>query len=192
MKVKELSLYKIRDLALESGRAVYSAQQLSNLTGKSKAISSVYSSRLVKSGLATRLQKGTISFVKDDFVIATQLVEPSYISLNSALLFHGIVTQVPKNIECATPRNSIKHEEIGIVYHKISPSLFFGFQRIDKSGSYVLVAEPEKALIDGVYLNAYADRDVEELMPQMNTKKLRAMASRFRGRGYKRLLEAFQ
>ena len=41
-------------------------QQLSNLTGKPKAVCTVYASRLVKKGLAERLLKGKISFEKED------------------------------------------------------------------------------------------------------------------------------
>lgn len=190
--MKELSLYSIRDLARESGRAVYSIQQLANLLGKSRAISAVYSSRMVRKGLATRLVKGKITFVDDDYVIATQLIEPSYVSLNSAMLFHGVATQVPKNIECVTTRNSIRHEELGILYHKIPPCLFFGYQRVDKSGSYMLVADPEKALVDGVYLNIYSDRDVEEFIPKVNASRLKTLSRGFKGRGGKKLMEAFR
>ena len=78
--MKELSLYKIRDLALESGRSVYNSAQLSNLINMERTTASVYMSRLVDKGMAKKLIRGKISFVDDDFVIASQLVEPSYIS----------------------------------------------------------------------------------------------------------------
>ncbi|PJA19896.1 MAG: hypothetical protein COX63_01195, partial [Candidatus Diapherotrites archaeon CG_4_10_14_0_2_um_filter_31_5] len=114
-----MSLYQIRDIALESGRAVFSMQQLSNLIGKPKQVCTVYASRLVKKGLAVRLLKGKISFEKDEFIIASQLIEPSYISLGSALLFHGITKQIQKSIECVTAKNSLRFKKIGVVYHKI-------------------------------------------------------------------------
>ena len=44
--MKELTLYKIKEMALNSGRAVYSTSQLSNLIGKSYPVSSVYLKRL--------------------------------------------------------------------------------------------------------------------------------------------------
>ncbi|MDE1868658.1 MAG: hypothetical protein KGH60_01695 [Candidatus Micrarchaeota archaeon] len=182
-----MQLYQIRDRAMASKRAVYSVQQLSNLTGRSKAVSTVYLSRLVKKGLAAKVMKGTISFVDDDFVIATQLVEPSYISLNSALLFHGVIQQVPKTIECVTSRNSLRHKGIGAVYHKIPKGLFFGYKRHSKAGSYVFVAEPEKAVIDGIYLNVYQDKDVEELIARLSRPRLLALALAFDGRGSKKI-----
>ena len=185
--IKRLQLYQIRDLALASNRAVFSVQQLSNLIGKPRAISTVYLSRLVKKKLATRVMKGNISFVDDPFVIATQLVEPSYVSLDSALLFHGIIQQVPKAVECVTSKNSLRYERLGIIYHKIPEKLFFGYQRHTKSGSYVFVAEPEKAVVDGIYLNKYGKKELKELMPKLNPVRLKALAKEFDGRGSRKI-----
>ena len=88
--MKKLTFYKIKEMALNSGRAVYNTSQLTNLIDKDYSIASVYLTRLWKAGLAKRLVRGKISFVDNDFVIASQLVEPSYISLSSALLFHNV------------------------------------------------------------------------------------------------------
>ncbi len=169
-------------------RAVYSVQQLSNLIGKPRAVSTVYLSRLVKKKLAIRVMKGTISFVDDPFVIATQLVEPSYISLDSALLFHRLTQQVPNRIECVTSKNSMRYESIGVTYHKIPEALFFGYRRHSKANSYVFVAEPEKAIIDGIYLNLYENKDLDELVPKVNGTRLLELANRFGGRGSKKIL----
>lgn len=182
-----MQLYQIRDCAIASGRAVYSIQQLSNLIGRSRAVSTVYSSRLVKKGLAIRVMKGTISFVDDPFVIATQLVEPSYVSLNSALLFHEVIQQVPKAIECATTKNSLKYNNIKAVYHKIPKGLFYGYKRHGKANSYVFVAEPEKAILDGIYLNLYGKDDFDELTSKVSHTRLLELASRFDGRGSKKI-----
>ena len=105
--MKKLSLYRIKELGLGSGRAVFSVQQFSNLIGKPRAIATVYMARLVDNKMAERLLRGKISFVEDDFVIATQMVEPSYISLDSALLFSGIKKQITSSVECVTTKNSI-------------------------------------------------------------------------------------
>ena len=121
MIMKKLTLYKIREMALSSDRAVYNTSQLSNLIGKDYTTASVYLTRLWKNGFAKRLVRGKISFIDNDFVIASQLVEPSYISLSSALLFHNITQQVPRRIQSVTPVNSIKLDGLGLEYHKIPP-----------------------------------------------------------------------
>ncbi|MGD0510289.1 MAG: hypothetical protein ABSA33_00460 [Candidatus Micrarchaeaceae archaeon] len=188
--MKNNSLYAIKDMAFASGRAVFSVQQLSNLTGKKRAIATVYLSRLVKNNMAKKVRKGKITFIDDDFVIATQLVEPSYVSLDSALLYHGIIKQVPRNVECVTTRNSLNYKDLGIRYHKIPESMFFGYIREPKSGSYVMIAEPEKALLDGLYLNIYSKRELLINLRQMeniNILRLKALLNQFNGRGSKKL-----
>ena len=47
--MKILSLYKIRDMALNSGLSVYSVQEISNLINKNKNIARVYMNRTSRS-----------------------------------------------------------------------------------------------------------------------------------------------
>lgn len=185
--MKHLNLYMIRDMALASGRAVFSIQQLANLVGKPKNIAKVYANRLVKKNLARQVVRGKISFVNDEFVIACQLIEPSYISCRSALLFHQLMQQVPSMVECTSPKRSAKYEGLGITYHKIPPSLFFGFARRKKSGSYIFVADKEKALVDSIYLNCISRGDAREIAAKLDGKKLKDYAAKLDGRGKKKL-----
>ncbi len=106
-----MNIYQIRELALKSGRAVYTAQQLANLINKPKSIATVYLQRLVRKGLAKKILRGRITFSEDDAVIAAQLIEPSYISFYSALAFHNLVKQVPRNTECATTKKKLQENE---------------------------------------------------------------------------------
>ena len=53
--MKRLSLYRIKELGLGSGRAVFSVQQFSNLIRKPRAIAIVYMARLVNNKMAKRL-----------------------------------------------------------------------------------------------------------------------------------------
>ncbi len=182
-----LSIYRIRDMAREGGRAVYSIQQLANLTGKKKSIANVYASRLATKGLATRLVRGKLAFTSDLQAIATQLLEPSYISLYSALNFHGLLMQVPREIECVTPKNSRNYKELGIAYHKIPARLFYGYERHGREGGYVFVADPEKALVDGVYLNRLPRSLIAEVKGKVDGRKLAEYVGRYEGRGKKKL-----
>lgn len=185
--MKQLSLFLIRELALKSNRAVFSVQQLANLIGKPKKIAKVYSWRLVKKGLAKPLLRGKISFSDDDFVVSSQLIEPSYVSMRSALLFHGIATQVPVAVECVSTKNTFSYPNLGIYCHKIPKSLFYGFEKQQKAGSYFFVADAEKALVDGVYLNAFSKTEAEEYSALVNKQKLSQYVKRFKANGRKKL-----
>ncbi len=185
--MKELGLFEIRDLALKTGRAVYSVQQLAHLIKKPYSVAKVYSWRLARKGLAKRLLRGKISFADDDFVIASQLVEPSYVSLSSALAFHNVVQQVPSSVECVCTKNTLNFGGLGIRYHKIPASLFYGYRRHSKAGSYVFIAEAEKAVLDGLYLNYFPKTFFDEVRGLLDEKKLKELLQRFNGRGRKKL-----
>jgi predicted transcriptional regulator of viral defense system len=187
--VKELSLYKIRDMALNSGASVYNSQELSNLINKNKNIALVYMNRLIKNGLAIKLTKGKISFIKDDFIIASQLISPSYVSLNSALLFHNISYQVPEYIECVNTINSFNYYNLGIIYHKIRPELFFGYKRYNKDGSFIFVANPDKAVFDGLYFKIFSKFDIKDFKKEIDFSELLSILKHIKINGIKKIME---
>jgi predicted transcriptional regulator of viral defense system len=76
---------------------------------------------------------------------------PSYISLQSALFFHGLIEQIPIVIYAITlgrPRR-VKTDAGTVSFHRVPPALFTGFE-IAKDGAKI--ATPEKALFDTMYL----------------------------------------
>jgi len=182
------SIYELRDRAISGGRLVLSLSQLSNVTGIPRGAAKVYASRLVKKGLAKRIMEGTISLTDDPFVIATQLVEPSYVSLTGALYLRDLVRQVPNLVEGVTTRNTRRFPSLGIEYHRVQPSLFFGYERLAKKGSYALVATPEKALLDMIYLGRAVPQILKEVAGGLDKGVLKHYASRFGGVGGYRAL----
>ncbi len=110
---------------------------------------------LVASKILGKLERGKyyINDTRvDDFTKATIFYTPSYISFESALNHHGILSQFPYETTSATPKKS-KSKVIGdklYSYTRIKKSLFWGYV---KEGNY-LIAEPEKALLDQLYLNS--------------------------------------
>jgi predicted transcriptional regulator of viral defense system len=77
---------------------------------------------------------------------------PSYVSFQSALFFHGMVSQIPSVIYVAslaqtrTVRTSLGTYSI----HRLAPRFFGGYDTVKTSG--VRLATPEKALLDTLYL----------------------------------------
>ena len=75
---------------------------------------------------------------------------PSYLSLEYALSRHGILSQNVFTLTLVTPKLPYTYRTQGGImeYHQIKRTLFRGYVA---EGS-VLVAEPEKALLDLVYI----------------------------------------
>lgn len=87
----------------------------------------------------------------DNFNIANLVYCPSYISFETALNFYGILSQFPYEITSVTTKKTIKKEINGFVYSyaHIKSDLFFGYVKKNN----ILIAEPEKALLDQIYFN---------------------------------------
>ncbi len=78
---------------------------------------------------------------------------PSYISLQTALFYHDIISQISSTIySVSLARTIVIKTALGIVsVHHVDPSFFFGYVQDEKSG--VLIATPEKALVDYFYFH---------------------------------------
>ena len=114
-----------------------------------------YIRRLVKEGILNKIErdKYIISKAKvSDFELANFLVYPSYVSFESALNFWGILSQFPYEMTSATPKKTRlkKYKEKVFSYTHIDKNLFFGYEKIDN----FLIANPEKSLLDEIYLVA--------------------------------------
>jgi predicted transcriptional regulator of viral defense system len=108
----------------------------------------------------------------------------SYISLESALVDRGIITQSPSILTCVTPGypHKFRGKSVVIVYRKISPDLYWGFEEKATRYNKYLIAEPEKALLDWIYLNRQEGlpTPLDEINLQfLAPTKLRAYALRF-------------
>jgi predicted transcriptional regulator of viral defense system len=78
----------------------------------------------------------------------------SYISLESALVDKGVINQSPSALTCVAPAHpqSYHTKSTNIVYRKISPNLYWGYEEKNTRYNKYLIAEPEKALLDWIYL----------------------------------------
>ncbi len=108
----------------------------------------------------------------------------SYISLESALLDKGITNQSPSALTCVTPSypQSYRGKSANIIYRKISPELYWGYEEKSTRYNKYLIAEPEKALLDWIYLSRQEGlpTPLDELrLDFLSIPKLRKYADRF-------------
>lgn len=115
--------------------------------------------RFAKKELITRIKRGFYCFNPnqiDELELADRLYQPSYISLETALNFYGIIPDVPQSItSVALTTTKQIHNQFGtFAYTKIKPQLYFGFTKVKSpvSISFFNLAHKEKALLDYFYL----------------------------------------
>ncbi len=109
--------------------------------------------RLERAKIIYRLDSGKYYFghtMPQDFSVANFLVPPSYLSLETALNFYGVLSQFPYPITSVTTAKSktITTSIREFEYTHISKNLYWGFVRTNN----YLMASPEKAVVDIFYL----------------------------------------
>jgi predicted transcriptional regulator of viral defense system len=140
-------------------------------------------SRWVSEGKILQIKRGLYVVAKPyrnkephPFLIANMIKKASYISLQSALEYYGIIPEyVPKITSVTTERPEEISTRLGsFLFKHLKKELFWGYkeQEIIK-GTGVFIATPEKALLDLIYLTPDSDNlaYIEELRLQ-NIEKL--------------------
>jgi len=113
-------------------------------------------SRLAKHHTVIHLARGRWAYSKevDPLLLPNILAYPmmAYISLYSALYFHGIIEQIPDTVFAITNgKTKVFTTPLGkISLHSINAFLFTGYAIHGKNS--LLMATPEKALFDTLYL----------------------------------------
>ncbi|MBI3535004.1 MAG: hypothetical protein HY072_05915 [Deltaproteobacteria bacterium] len=118
--------------------------------------------RLSKTKLILRLIRGRWVFREytEQFSIPENLSapSPSYISLQTALYHHGLISQVPEVIYAVSlSRTKVYKTILGVFsIHQVKPDFFFGYESVGKAG--IKMATAEKALLDILYLSPTRSR----------------------------------
>lgn len=119
-------------------------------------------SRWVNAGRLVQLRRGVYvlpEHYRDHqncaFYAANVLKKPSYISLEKALEFYGLIPEAVKVYTSITSKRAghFKNDIGDFDYRHICEELFWGYQPIMMEGQAVFMARPEKALLDLIYLN---------------------------------------
>jgi predicted transcriptional regulator of viral defense system len=124
--------------------------------GLSNAHASTVLARLAAAHQVVRLRRGLWAFPDrvDSLTLPGRLTAPlpSYVSLQSALYFHGMISQVPAVTYAVSLARARRFDTpLGVVsLHHVTPGFFFGFEDAGRQGA--LIASPEKALVDFLYL----------------------------------------
>ena len=188
MKFEEL-------LKLLNGEVIFPSSIL--LSGNvSKNVIRKQLTRWVSSGKLTQLRRGFYAIAQPyrneqphPFSVANMIKRASYVSLQSALEYYGII---PEYVPVITSVTTGRTEEIitkagRFQFKHIKRDLFWGYREIEVSvGVKIFISLPEKSLLDLIYLTPGSDslEYLEELRMQntqlLNKKILTDFAQKFK------------
>ncbi|MCG2725905.1 MAG: ArsR family transcriptional regulator [Elusimicrobia bacterium] len=158
------------------GKPVFTTKELSAVSGKSQSTVSQGLTFLRGQGLVFKIYHGIWQEGKgapSPYSVISYLFprQRSYVSFTSALHLYGIIEQIPQTITVA----SISHtKEIStnagvFLAHQIAPSFFKGFVWYKEQGDF-LIAEPEKALADCLYISGFRKKQFSHF-PELRFSK---------------------
>jgi predicted transcriptional regulator of viral defense system len=148
-------------LSIVGSEAVFSTSLL--LTGSESRVNiQLQLSRWVKGGKLHQLRRGLYVLAEPyrkvephPFLMANRVKVPSYVSLQSALAYYGLIPEyVPVVTSVTTNRPGIITTSEGTFsYRHIKKSMFRGYAGVDAAKQQtVFLALPEKSLLDLIYL----------------------------------------
>jgi predicted transcriptional regulator of viral defense system len=141
----------------EKGISIFTVSEFRSMVEFSETAAQKILERYTKRGLLTRLKKG-MYFVTDNpptsFFISNRLYRPSYVSFESALSYHKLIPETVYGVTAATTKPTREFEVDGraFFYHKIKLSAYTGYAPAEIGDEVILLASPEKALVDYLYL----------------------------------------
>lgn len=170
----------------------FSLNDLKKISLIKEASLKVALNRLVKTDQLIKL--GNKLYTLDDSKIdwnklACEIYAPSYLSFETALSYHNILSQQPLHLTLATLKRSrvIAILNKSLIYHHVKEEIFWGYQKIDN----VFLAEAEKSFLDQAYLSltGYAKFDTEEMnLNLLDKKKIKKYCQRFENKRLTKLI----
>lgn len=185
----------LTEIIIESGRAErpLTAQQLEHLLEGGRGRRYGLVNRALKSNELLQVRRGLYVLARKyrrydlhPFVLAQQLLPGSYISVESALSFHGWIPEAVHTVLSVTAKgksHSYEHETLGKFEFRrmtVNPGYFLqAVSRHELQNQVALIAEPLRALFDLVYLRKLQWQGFDYLINglRIDEQKLRAVTS---------------
>jgi len=136
---------------------IFNANDIRSLFGVSTVATSALLHRYKKQGFILQLKKGFYVFpdaLPPDVYVANKIYTPSYISLEFALSYHGVIPETVYEITSVTTKATRRFETLGKVfsYRKIKRDAYTGYEIQKQKGLSFNIANAEKAFVDTNYL----------------------------------------
>lgn len=98
---------------------------------------------------------GRITGEEHLYWVANKIYSPSYVSLETAFAYYGWIPEAVFTVTSISTRKTQAFDTpVGrFRYSSMKPSLFFGYRLLRHEGYGTKIAEPEKALLDYLYLH---------------------------------------
>ena len=118
-----------------------------------------------------------------DMRIANVLYSPSYVSLETALSHYNIIPEVAVSVTSVTtkPTRTFRNRHGLFTYHTVRPGAFAGYYVMKERKFDILIAEPEKALVDYLHFaDVRNERIDKKVVSKLNRGKIMRYAALYK------------
>ncbi len=186
----------VRQELLEKGAIIFTSQDFQRIFQSTPSRTKYFLEEYTRGGLFLRLKKGLYTLKSDpppEEEIANLLYRPSYISLEYAMGTHNILMEMTYSITSVTtqPTRTFEVEERTFSYFTIKREAFAGYVPVKRRGRTVLMAEPEKALVDYLYFVSLGKKPKNDRLNTsiLDAKNVQYYASLYQRKGLDKLLK---
>lgn len=142
---------------------LFSALDVRKVFPVSKAAATFLLHRYAKKGFITRVKRGLYVFpdaLPPELFIANKLYEPSYVSLEFALSYHGVIPETVYEITSVGPKATRHFDALNKTYsyRRITKRAFTGYTAQKQKGFSFVIADAEKAFVDTLHYRLLAGR----------------------------------
>jgi len=176
-------MYELKILKQFSKVPVFSLSDVNQVIGN-RDYAKKFLKRMVEKKNVYKIKRDKYTLYDDSFLVSSFLIKPSYISSVSALSYHKLITQIPNEVFCIITRKSSKIKFF-IDINFLHTDYFFGFRNENYGDFKVLVADPEKAIIDSfgvvpvsVFEEAFESIDVKRMIKYLKRIKKSSIVKR--------------
>ena len=153
----------VREELLTKGVGIFTLQDFQRIFHTTESRTKYFLEEYTRGGLFLRLKKGLYMLGTDPLPeeeIANRLYRPSYLSFEYAMATYSLLPEMPYSVTSATtkPTRTFAVGEKTFSYFTINREAFAGYVPVKRAGRTVLMAEPEKALVDYLYFVSTGER----------------------------------
>lgn len=165
--VKKLNPVLVQRNLVERKLPVFTSRDFELLFSVSSGAARKFIHQYVTKGLFSKLRNNLYALegrAPSPYVVANTLYQPSYVSLETALSYHQLIPEVVYSITSVTTKATREFValEQSFTYTRIKKDAFQGYQLITSGSDRFLMAEPEKAVADYLYLVALGHRKLND------------------------------
>lgn len=194
--VKKLNPILVQKELKNKGFSVFTPKEFERIFGVSSGASKQFIHAYTRKNFFTKLRNGLYALEEKRpsvYFVANKLYRPSYVSLETALSYYGIIPETVYSVTSITSKSTQEFDTLGMsfTYTRIKQAAFQGYITKKENDQSYFIAEPEKALADYLYLVSIGKRTWNDrfYIKDISQKKLNSYAKLFDRKKIIKLIE---